>query len=476
MKASKNKIQTAFEIYTVIVPLIFFISFLKENFSNDLKPMMLGFLISFCYTVLFTIRYYGALTLYSIFLYTSAFFIYDCFFFTLFFGENFLLQTFPHRYYFAYNVGLIFVVACYLSVYVMHVSYCLFKKRKYKNVHLGTNVNLYKVGVFVMLCFFVPTLVKSIIQFNYIKAHGYTAIFTDQFSGISYPFWTAGSFIFFISGYCVFLASNPSKKKFLIYTFLCIIVYFSNALKGQRLAIVSVSIYCLYYYSRHFDIKIGMKKLVVFFCAALSLIILLGTVRNSYGSQKTSRTKIFLGDIVANVVYGQTTSRAVPMLIIKGELEYHRYPFFISPLLQPILGFVYSGNDGQTDLSAQKFNNISQVTMYNVSKSAHLKGCGYGGAFLAEAYDCFGLLGVLLFSVLLARFLVFIDFSRMKIRRVWIPFIFFALINVIGLARGRTFGMFMEWTKILFAYVLFFIGTDAKFFFRVHHDIWKKNI
>ncbi len=470
MKVFKNKIQTSFELYAVIVPLVFFVSLLETSFSNDLKPMMFGFLISFYYTVLFTIRYYGVLTLYSIFLYTSAFFIYDCFFFTLFYGEDFLLQYFPHRYRFDEKVGFIFIVACYLSVYAMHISYCLFNKRKYRTASLSTDVNLYKVGVFVMLCFFIPTLVKSIIQFNFIKAHGYTALFTDSFSEISYPFWTAGSFIFFISGYCVFLASNPSRKQFLIYTFLCIVVYFSNALKGQRLAIISVSIYCLYYYSRHFNIKISIKKLLLFLCAALSLITLLGTVRSSYGSQKSSQTKMNLDELVANVIYGQTTSRAVPLLVIKGDLEYHKYPFFISPLFQPILGLIYRGDNGQTDLSAQKFNNISQVTMYNVSKSAHLKGSGYGGAFLAEAYDCFGLLGVMAFSVLLARFLVFIDFSRMKIKRVWIPFIFFALINVIGLARGRTFGMFMEWTKILFAYVLLFVGKDANLFFRVHNN------
>lgn len=379
-----------------------------------------------------------------------------------------MLQTFPIHYSFDEEVGFVFIVICFLTVYVMHIAYCLAdKKKKSFSLNLPVESNLKKIGKFVMLLFLVPVIVKGIIQFNYIRTHGYTALFTDKFSELVYPFWTSGSFIFFISGYCVFLAANPNKKDFLIFTLVLCFVYFVNALKGQRGGIISVILYCVYYYTKHFSVKMNLERIMMLFVFIIVFIIMLGNIRSFYGQEKKSKTKIDVGNLVVQTIYGQTTTRAVPMLVIRGDMEYHNFPFVFSPIFQPLFGLIYRDDkSGQSDLSAQKTNNISQVTMYNVSRSAHLSGLGYGSAFIAEAYDFFGIVGVFLFSILLARFFVFLDFSGVNAPRIVVPFLYFALQNSFVLPRGRTFGMFMEWSKILFAYILFFVATISVYIFK----------
>lgn len=88
---------------------------------------------------------------------------------------------------------------------------------------------------------------------------------------------------------------------------------------------------------------------------------------------------------VVDLLLEQSRSRVVPMVVMEGDLQYRHYPFVFSPLLRPYYSLEY-GN-GQTEEIAQNTNDISNVIMYHLSKTLYLQGFGYGGAFLAEAYD-----------------------------------------------------------------------------------------
>ena len=156
----------------------------------------------------------------------------------------------------------------------------------------------------------------------------------------------------------------------------------------------------LYISVRYYSVKFNLKKIVVFIVFIVVLIIGLEKIRDGDVSNKTNKS-ISPYKAVENMLFYQTTSRAVPLLVMSKNLEYHEYPFIFSPLTKYINQIIYP-TKGQSRISAEKYNNISAVTMVNVSMNSYLNGLGYGSAFLAEAYDFFGYFGVIIFSILLS--------------------------------------------------------------------------
>lgn len=458
MKFKQNS-QFAFQFYLIGMPLIFIFSLFDYVRTDSLNPLMLGFLLVYGITVLYVIRYYGMLSLYAIYLYTSAFFLYDCFVFSLFSDKNFLLQTFPIRLYISEKSGAIFIMACFVTVYVTHLAYCLIPKTKYKqkreNYSFGTNKSLEKTGIALMLIFIIPVMYKIYMQLNFVKTNGYTSIFDGSMSDIHYPFWCAGSFIFFIGGYVTFFTSRPPKKLFIPFTLLFLLVYGFNSLKGQRGPIISAILVVIFLITKQYDVKIKMKHLVLLFVIIVFIICTLGTVRSDYGNKKKKKT-IVDAQFVTEIFYGQTTSRIVPLLIIDRKLDYHSYPFIFSPLLEPYYSIVYH-SEGQDKVSAEHYNNISQVTTYNVSKRSHLNGNGLGGAFIAEAYDCGSFIGVVFWSIILAVILMKFDYVLKVVSVKYRPLVFFYLLNIPALPRGRFFGFMSDFNKILFVYIVMLV-------------------
>ena len=435
-------LQTSFSYYMIGMPLIFLISlFFYYEFNQSIATLILGFLFIYFFTVLFVIRYYGLMSLYAIFLYTSTFFLYDCFWFTLFDeSKNFLIQTFPRRYYIPDEIGIKFIFASELLTYVMHLTYCLINKKRFiKKQIIIHEIQYEKVGMAIMLIFLIPSIAKLYIQLRYVMQYGYLVVFTGGLTEIKYPFWTAGANLLFITGFSLFVAGNPSKRKFIIFAFLLFVLMALNGAKGQRGLILGPLVGLLYWYIKKYNINIKIKTIIILFFFVIAITYFMGNLRNSYGEKSKSSVqteKLF--DLVSNVLYSQTTSRTVPLKIIQGDLPFHNYPFIISPFFTYLNLIIYPSN-GQDTVSVEKYNDISQIVMYSVSPQAHFDGRGYGGAFLAEAYDCGGYLGVIFWGIILAVFLVFCDFSNLNIKNKYIPFIFLIILNFAMLPRNRLF-------------------------------------
>lgn len=447
--------QFSFSFYATCVPVIFIVSLLITFITNNLNPLMLGFCLSLLFTVMYAIRYFGFLSLYSIYLYTSIFFIYSSFIFSLFGGKNFLRISFPKTFTFPESIGILFLIVCFVSVFVMHISYCIFRSKKsFILPNLPTNYNLLKFSKIIMVLFLFPVLVKLLIQFKYIQSHGYLAVYTGELNDIAYPFWTEGAMIFFLAGYCVFLAANPNKKEYGIYSILFLLVSFADSLKGGRSAFIGLILFCLYYYSSHYKVVIKFRKILLLLGVMITFIVVLGSIRDSYGedNKKTDSGTTNIGDMVVELIYGQSITRAVPMLVIQGDLKYHDYPFIFSQFIRPLNAVKFPDIKNQSHEYAKQYNSLGAVTIYNVSPSAYINGMGYGGSFLAEAYDFGGFFGLVLFSILLARFLVFCDCMQFNVKREFIPLLYFIISTVPLLPRSIVFGFLSDWLRIFISY------------------------
>ena len=187
------------------------------------------------------------------------------------------------------------------------------------------------------------------------------------------------------------------------------------------------------------------------------LIVFIGNIRTSYGQEKkTSNVQDEIVKIIESTLWGQTTSRAVPLLIMNGNLKYHRYPFFFYHLTNPILSFKYKAG-GDSIIALEKYNNPSQVLMGNISVNASISGAGYGTAFLGESWEFGGYVGIVLFSFLLSFILVFFDSSSLSFRPICTPIIFYFLLSIPCLPRDSLLAFLGNSNYIFFSYTLLFI-------------------
>ena len=220
--------------------------------------------------------------------------------------------------------------------------------------------------------------------------------------------------------------------------------------------IICTILACAYWYQKRYKIRVSFKKYLLIAVLVFALIIGLDSVRKSYGGHNSNGSNGYSIENIINLLVEQSRSRVVPMLIIEGDLYYRNYPFVFSPLLSPYYSLKYGS--GQTDEIVMNTNDISAVTMYHVARSGYLSGNGFGGAFLAEAYDFAGYFGVVLFSFLLAVCLAKFDNSNLNINIYLVPLVFQILLTIPMLPRNRVFGFMSNYIPIILSYfVIIFV-------------------
>lgn len=463
--AVQNSYKTSLSFYIAGMPIIFCLSYFAYALTNSLNPLMIGFLSIYAITVLFTVLYFGWISLYSIFLYTSAFFIYDCFIFTLTGRYNFLKQTFPTTYTLPDDVGRTFIAVCFVCVYVMHLTYCLCKKSKIKRkMNTETRPDFVRCGKIIMLVFLIPLLVKIYIQVSYVRAHGYASMYAEEGEMDSqFPFWVNGAFTFFISGFVLFLSGKPDKKDLIRWSAFYFVVFSLSSLRGLRGPIMSLLLFLLCLLVKKFHLKIKIRHLFLLLIIIIAFAYSLDNLRKSYGgNQSAQKAKIDIGGVVEYVLYSQTTTRAVPLLIINGDIEYHPYPFIFTSITLPVSKKIWPEKN-RTEISGKKYNIIGRTLVYNISKKAYLRGLGYGGAFIGEAYDCGGFIGLIFWSVILAYICAFLDFSDFMLSSKILPFVFLFLIDFGMLPRASLFKVFTRYYYLIFIYFIVLILNSKKY-------------
>ena len=467
----KRKLYIPFSlnIYIVVIPILLCIVYVIYIVSGSLYPLLLGFTITYIFTLIYAGKHYGFFSLYCVFLYTSIFFIYSVLFAETLFpflNYDFLSIRWPKGITFTADIGAKFIVASFLEIYLMHVFYCIriSKQKKKARIKRKSIPLLIQIGEIMMGIFFIPALVKTYLQVRYVILHGYMSIFTNGFSNIEYPFWVSGANLGLTAGYCVCLAGNPSKEQFKKISLLYIAISLLSAIRGQRGNVISLIIICIYWYRKKYDVNIKIRKYVLVGLILIVLIVALDTARMGYGGNNSNSTSNI--SPIVDTLIKQSRSRVVPMLVMEGDLQYRHYPFVFSPLLTQYYALKYGY--GQTDEIARNTNDISNVTMYNISQSAYINGNGFGGSFLAEAYDLGGYFGVAIFSFLLAQILAICDGSNLDVRSKYIPLLFQFLLNLPMLPRNRLFGFMNSYLAIGLTYLVLFIVSLTP---KKHRDI-----
>lgn len=457
------KQKTAFSYWLICTFLIFSIGLFFSILKNSLEPLMISFTVFYIITILYSIYYTGLISLYSIYLYTSAFFIYNCIPLSLIFTDkNFLVQTFGVQYKLSEDVGFKFLITCFIAVFSTHISYCTYKSKKIirkQNVIVYKNKKSFQTMIIILfLIFLIPLCYKIYIQLQFVKSNGFTAVYTDAYTKIKYPIWTTGAFLFFNSAYIIFISTKPKKKLFIWISIVYIAVTFFNALKGGRGGIINVLIIFLFMLNKQYRVKFSFKRLLILFSILVTIMIFITNVRESYENDDIkSKSNISLTESIAYLFWSQTTTRAVPLLIIRGNLEYHPYPFILSPFTAPFTKRFYK-YDAATIECIKYSNDPSIVLLANVNMYGALIGGGYGSAFIGEAYECYGFFGVLFFCYIFGLIIGYFDVYGITGKRFSIPLKYILLTTIPISPRKEIFQLFTgKFNTILICYAVFLV-------------------
>ena len=454
-----NSKTTKLGLYIIISFLIFIFGVFFSELTENLQPLIISFCFFYVITVLCTIKEFGLVSLYSVYIYTSAFFMYDCLLLTLIYPDkNFLEQSFPIRYVFSEYVGKIFIICCFLASFTSHISYLLYRNsNKPSVVSYGYNINLCKISLIIFFVELFPLIYKIYLQLLFVRNQGFSAIYTKAFLEMKYPIWCAGAFFIFNSSYYLFLTSNPSRKKFIVITTIYTMIALFNGLKGGRGSIIGLLIVTIFLFSKKFNFKFNLTKLISFAILIFILIAFLTNIRKSYEKDNDAAvtSKIKVSKVIEEILWDQTTSRAVPLLIIRGGLDNHPYPFVFSPFTSKITSYIYQYAPA-TKESIRYSNDPSIVLISNVQMYAALTGRGYGSAFLGEAYECFGYIGIIFFYSLLSCVIGYLDLNGINVKPIYVP-ICYSLITTIPCSPRKEIFQFVKYNMngIIVCYILF---------------------
>ena len=202
--------------------------------------------------------------------------------------------------------------------------------------------------------------------------------------------------------------------------------------------------------------KVNILKLFFFLILVFFFIAFITTLRESYEGRSSFRDHS-LWEKIYQILWQGTTSRAVPMLIIQGDLKYHPFPFLFSPFTDRIFDLIYGYKAATMDL-IQTYNEPSVVLISNVSLAAGLSGSGYGSAFIGEAFEIGGYFGIILFTILFSYFLFFLERKSFTMKNLHIP-LCYTLISSIPRAPRKEIFQFIRFdlNTMIVCYMTLFI-------------------
>jgi len=341
-----------------------------------------------------------------------------------------------------------------LSLAFIHLGFyfSFFKKRNIRS-ELKPELKLGKIALILFIISFPGIFVKYLIQFKFILKNGYVAVYNGELNHLTYPIWTYGAGTLMVISFCIFLASKPTKRKFLIVSALFFLLKTADVLKGGRSKLFLPIIFIVWYYFMFYsDKKLKIWKIVVFVILgiAISQFILLSRNSNNvaYGSDILFIKLFFAQQGISLLVLGY-------MIYYKNSFVHHGLPYILYPLT------VWGKLKGQTYEFVQHTLSLGHKLTYFLSPPAYLSGQGIGSSYLGELYDL-GIVGFVLGSFIIGYFIIYFE-SKVRYNRIWLVLSFFIVESIVYMPRASIFPDINNIIVVLMAYFVLKGFSDFKF-------------
>lgn len=273
---------------------------------------------------------------------------------------------------------------------------------------------------YITIVFFFACELEKLI---FMKGKNYEEFYVSFQSSLPYVVRAVASMMKF--AFCIFLATFPSKKLTFIPAVLYVLSGLPSLIIGERNPIVLNILFVLLYYfirdtiehSKYWIGKVEKTVIIIMFPLALLFLSAYNYIR---AGKAVATTGVFSS--IVDLFYKQGVTFDVlgigydsipqlPKVVHDYADKNYTFGLFIdyfmhNSIAQKFFGAIDLGN-GNSVIKATYGNNFSHAMSY-VSRSDYLQGHGWGTSYILETYADYGYLGIILFSLILGGFLIFL--------------------------------------------------------------------
>ena len=265
----------------------------------------------------------------------------------------------------------------------------------------------------------------------------------------------------------VYLAMRPSKKEAI---FVCLSLLFVQGFiqlfQGRRALFASTLFFVIWYYIKYNNIrKIHGKSIIYYVIGGMALLMLFFYV----GVHRSGGT-IDVDSLFVIIKYFMISTGGSDSVLANTIVNVDSFPhpgvlYLFDPIIfNPVVNIFYdkSGLPQGMEYLNSHFT-FSHWISYLTEPSLYLSGRGMGSCYLAELYVAFGVLGVVVVSIILGY--LFTVFTRIDIEHgsVFINCLCFLLIkSTFTLPRDGLFSWFPSFVYMMIIFMFLFIFLPAK--------------
>lgn len=372
---------------------------------------LVTFLISTVFVVLFKKNFFSLFLMFNALFFC---FIYGKLVVGLVYGwENlFLLNTFFTAIFSPCQIFEVILVAN-ISVNILHTIYFARVKRLENLEKPRKEFKNYRPLIFMLVLFGGLFLFKSLLDFKYVLEHGYKSIYIGGLENVNYysPI-VKYSHIIFYAFYYYLISLVPSKKIFVRFSSLYLLLSFMDSLKGARVLFVMPMLFVFWYYFNVYQSK-NQFTFGNFLKITVGGIALLIGLQLASGLRRKGAEAQPLAEVVVELPYhvlnetGKTLQLVALYNTKKEKLKDPYKPFVLEPILFPYLYFkdraIMTGGQSKELVDMRHYLNGSLT--YEMNSVYYKGGGGLGSTFVAENYE-YGLIYLIGMSVLMGSLIV----------------------------------------------------------------------
>lgn len=394
-------------IFLSLVQLLFGLFNQKESLTTFYSCQLFIF---YGVSLWYSIKRYGAMNIFSLLLITTFIFTFGGVFLTPF------ADLIDYKYYDSPWATLRYdekIIQKVLAIYTLYINcfvlfYNLISRntiREKVNIRIPFSSSFLKVSKYTMILLSPFALYFSYTQMQ-LAFQNRTLLFQlGSNAELGIPLYLRLANLFFQVGYFLMIASVPSKKTFLSFSFL----YFCSAipilLMGERGDIAALILFIMWYMSKMYDTKFSFKKLGIFAIVMMLVFQVLAYTRT--GSEVENTSFLFL---IGMFLFSQSQSFNILALYLSYNIEKlpHNYPYFLDSCIGGLMGA--SGQSLET-LSVR--SSMGHNLVYYLNPDYYLAGASLGTSFISEMYE-FKYIGIILGALALAYFMYLVEYKIIK--------------------------------------------------------------
>ena len=376
-------------------------------------------------------------------------------FFVFLLGGHFVFEYFNMKlnYYFSdkiYTQSNILMGISLIFVIMSHVvAEKIIEARRFRNEIFISEINsksqeiikkLSKMLYFITYVFYIYIILHRTI---FIIRTSYLNYYVDYNHDIS--FLTRSIAAMTPHFFYLFLSTLPRKKEVISVFVLQLIYGIVSLLTGRRtdfmLIIVFIIFYFVFrqYYKKDEESWISKKFVLVSLALSPLLLVFLFIfhfLRHDMNLANLSLKQVFLGffqqqgfssSVIRLGLYYKDQLRDDVLYSFFGLVKFTRTNSIIRLFYRPEYGFSYLKNSVDFAL---KGNSMSHILSY-LAIPTYLKGWAVGSSYIAELYQDFGYLGIVIGNSIYGSLMAILSYSWMRVKKynVWISAISFSLID-----------------------------------------------